>query len=241
MPPLPSFIRTNKRTLGIYASGALFAIGWWFFLDAVMISSISMRQPPPDEPWNEPATRITFSDWVPGLCATIGMIVVNLIDKSHLGDAGGAFTFGGGSGGGWGEGGVQWRARMFLFVGFAFLAGGLAGSFTVLTVKYLVPALPPGYEYYGVANVVSRRDSLGAGKGVSDARVEGDQPRQSRSYEPLAHEGSHASASKSLRSAWPTSLKHRAVCSPVYSQLQGVLRHAQQAKRLPAHELMHPW
>ncbi|PWN98063.1 UPF0220-domain-containing protein [Tilletiopsis washingtonensis] len=153
LPPLPAFIRTNKRTLGIYLSGAAFALGWWVFLDAVLLSSISMRAPPEDEPWSPPATSMGFSDWLPGLCATLGMIVVNLIDKQLLGDAGGTFAFGGGSGGGWGEGGVQWRARMFLFVGFALLAGGLAGSFTVLTVKYLVPVLPPGYEYYGVANV----------------------------------------------------------------------------------------
>ncbi|CEH14188.1 membrane protein [Ceraceosorus bombacis] len=154
LPPLPSFVRANKRTFGIYASGALFSIGWWVFLDAVILSSISMKRPAEDVPWSEPATYMSFADWIPGLCGTLGMIVVNLIDKQVLGEAGGAFAFGGGSGGGWGDGGTQVRARMFLFVGFALMAGGLAGSLTVLTIKYLVAALPPGYEHYGIANVI---------------------------------------------------------------------------------------
>ncbi|SJX64915.1 uncharacterized protein SRS1_15344 [Sporisorium reilianum f. sp. reilianum] len=155
LPQLPAFLQTSKRQLGIYLSGALFALGWWFFLDATIISSMR-RHPPKDPtlPYEPPATYITFADWVPALCGTLGMIVVNLIDKQHLTDVGAAFSFGGGGGGGFAGDSVQWRARLFLFIGFALMAGGLAGSITVLTVKYLVPYLPEGYEYYGVANVI---------------------------------------------------------------------------------------
>lgn len=74
---------------------------------------------------------------------------MNLIDKSHLTDGeDGSY--------GWGNGdSIQWRARLFLFVGFTLLAGGMAGSITVLTMKYLIPTLSPdGYEYYGVCNVL---------------------------------------------------------------------------------------
>lgn len=82
------------------------------------------------------------------------MIVVNLIDKSLLAEAGLSSTlFSGGGGGGGGFGGgdaTMWRAKLFLFIGFALMAGGLAGSITVLVVKYLVPGLP---EHYGTANV----------------------------------------------------------------------------------------
>ena len=48
------------------------------------------------------------------------MIIVNLIDKSRLvgDDSAGAF----------GMGGVAWKARLLLFLGFALMAGGLAGS-----------------------------------------------------------------------------------------------------------------
>lgn len=171
LPSLPSFIAPSKRTFGIYLSGALFSIGWWFFLDAVILSSIASRAPPgsgvPGDPtappvdWTPPEVRVTFADWVPGLCGTLGMIVVNLIDKSLLAEAGLSSTlFSGGGGGGVGGGGfgggdaVMWRAKLFLFVGFALMAGGLAGSVTVLVVKYLVPGHP---EYFGVANVVQVR------------------------------------------------------------------------------------
>ena len=54
------------------------------------------------------------------------MIIVNLIDKQQLlsdDDAGGSTSFGGSFGGG-----VAWKARLFLFLGFALMAGGLAGS-----------------------------------------------------------------------------------------------------------------
>ena len=157
LPALPTFLRTSKRSFGIYLSGALFALGWWFFLDACIISSLRLRPPQdPTVPYDPPATHINFADWMPGLCGTLGMIVVNLIDKQHLTEVGATFSFGGAGGGGGGFSGdsVQWRARLFLFVGFALMAGGLAGSITVFTVKYLIPDLPEGFEYYGVANVL---------------------------------------------------------------------------------------
>ncbi|CAO1635483.1 unnamed protein product [Sympodiomycopsis kandeliae] len=157
IPSLPTWISPGKRTFGIYLSGALFAIGWWFFLDAVILSSIESKPPidigdPSLPPWIAPVVRMTFADWVPGLCGTLGMIVVNLIDKSLLAEAGLSSTlFSGGAGGGFAGDATMWRAKLFLFVGFALMAGGLAGSITVLVVKYIVPGYP---EYFGVANVV---------------------------------------------------------------------------------------
>ncbi|UZJ56793.1 hypothetical protein CBS101457_006113 [Exobasidium rhododendri] len=159
LPPMPRWVRSNKRSFGIYASGALFSLAWWVFFDALLLSSIRSKEPPlsggedPNfPPWIAPPVKMSFADWVPGLLATLGMIVVNLIDKSVLAEAGG---FGAGfSSGSWGGDSIQWRARLFLFVGFALLAGGLAGSVTVLTIKYIIANLPSGYEYYGFANVV---------------------------------------------------------------------------------------
>lgn len=161
LPSLPSWLAPDKRTFGIYLSGALFAIGWWFFLDAVILSGIE-NTPPPDlgdpsqSPWIPPTFKMTFADWVPGLCGTLGMVVVNLIDKSLLAEAGlsSALFSGGAGGGGFAGDATMWRAKLFLFVGFALMAGGLAGSVTVLVVKYLVPGHP---EYFGIANVVQVR------------------------------------------------------------------------------------
>lgn len=97
-----------------------FAMGWWFFLDAVSLSANA--RPPADAPYDVVPVHVRFPDWIPGLCSTVGMIIVNLIDKSRLmGEDGGSLSFGD-------MGGVAWKARLFLFLGFAMMAGGLAGS-----------------------------------------------------------------------------------------------------------------
>lgn len=71
------------------------------------------------------------------------MIIVNLIDKTRLiGDDSGTF----------GMSGVAWKARLFLFLGFALMAGGLAGSVSVLVLKYIVPDYKE-YVYWGLSNV----------------------------------------------------------------------------------------
>lgn len=61
--------------------------------------------------------HVTFLDWLPGISSLLGFLIVNVIDKDRIkGDAG------------FGDSGAVWRARLFLFIGFAFMAGGLAGS-----------------------------------------------------------------------------------------------------------------
>lgn len=57
------------------------------------------------------------------------MLVVNLIDKDRVrGDEG------------FGDSRAVWRARLFLFIGFALMAGGLAGSVvSVSTYLYSCP------------------------------------------------------------------------------------------------------
>ncbi|GAA5821906.1 hypothetical protein JCM11251_004772 [Rhodosporidiobolus azoricus] len=137
----------RKREFLVYFAGALFAFGWWAFLDASILSAHAKPiKNPEDSPYDPIPVHVTFADWAPGLCATIGMIIVNLIDKARL--VGEDY-------GSWSGGGVAWRARLFLFVGFALMAGGLAGSLTVLIVKYIVPHYPEGYGInWGLANVV---------------------------------------------------------------------------------------
>jgi hypothetical protein len=85
LPKFHSF--ANQRELLVYLSGALFAIGWWAFADSAIISS-SLNKPitNPDLPGDIIPVFISFADWVPGLCSTLGMIIVNLIvSKSTLG------------------------------------------------------------------------------------------------------------------------------------------------------------
>ena len=80
------------------------------------------------------------------------MIIVNLIDKQKLvGDGSDDWS----SGAGGVLGGVAWKARLFLFLGFALMAGGLAGSITVLVIKYVLPDWQrQDVVWWGVSEVV---------------------------------------------------------------------------------------
>jgi uncharacterized protein UPF0220 len=79
---------------------------------------ITGHQSPPD---TEAPVYVTFVGWIPGICSLLGYLIINLIDKDRVrGDEG------------FGDSRVVWRARLFLFIGFAFMAGGLAGSVVCL-------------------------------------------------------------------------------------------------------------
>lgn len=92
-----------------------FALANWTFLDAAVLSAHAHA------PWGQPETpppvHVTFVDWIPGICSLLGYLTINLIDKDRVrGDEG------------FGDSRAVWTARLFLFIGFALMAGGLAGS-----------------------------------------------------------------------------------------------------------------
>ena len=85
-------------------------------MDAAILSAHA-KSPWGSPPDTEPPVHVTFVDWIPGICSLIGYLIINLIDKDRVrGDEG------------FGDSAAVWRARLFLFIGFAFMAGGLAGS-----------------------------------------------------------------------------------------------------------------
>ncbi|KAI5295318.1 hypothetical protein KEM52_001739 [Ascosphaera acerosa] len=167
----------NVRTAGIYTSGALvssnaptsattdtatsnhradaallcsptqFSMGLFFMVDAAAMSRSA---------YNGSDVHVRFVDWIPAICSALGMLVINSIEKSLL--SADSFSYSGG--------GVAWKARFVLFLGFALLAGGLAGSvvcpttspgdwMTVLIIKYAIENYPFEQLYYGIANVVA--------------------------------------------------------------------------------------
>ncbi|TKA72801.1 hypothetical protein B0A49_10335 [Cryomyces minteri] len=135
--PKPEWMNSaNTRTFGVYAAGALFSLGFFFFVDAATFSR-SAR--------NGSDVHVNFVDWVPGICSALGMLVINSIDKSRL--SADSYSYSGN--------GVAWKARLVLFLGFALMAGGLAGSVTVMVLKYVVPEYPFPTLWFGVANVVA--------------------------------------------------------------------------------------
>ncbi|KAJ8474398.1 hypothetical protein ONZ45_g15959 [Pleurotus djamor] len=116
--PFPEFtLGKHRRTMGVYLAGALFALANWTFLDAAILSAHAKS--PYGSPDNDsgPPVHVTFTDWVPGLLSLLGYLVIVMIDKDRVrGEEG------------FGDSRAVWRARLFLFIGFAMMAGGLAGS-----------------------------------------------------------------------------------------------------------------
>lgn len=110
---LPS--RRSCKTSGLYCAARTglivlqFSLGIFFFIDAATYSK-SAR--------NGSDIHIRFVDWIPGICSTLGMLVINSIDKARL--SGDTYSYSGN--------GVAWKARLVLFLGFALMAGGLAGA-----------------------------------------------------------------------------------------------------------------
>lgn len=86
-----------------------FAAGFFFLVDVASFSHSNR---------NGSNVHIKFVDWIPGICSALGMLVINSIEKSRL--QADSFSYSGS--------GVAWKARFVLFLGFALLAGGLAGS-----------------------------------------------------------------------------------------------------------------
>jgi len=87
--------------------------------------------------------HITIVDWIPLVCSILGMLVINSIERSRL--VADSYSYSGN--------GVAWKAKLVLFMGFALMAGGLAGAATVLIMKYVVPGYPWPTLGFGVAGV----------------------------------------------------------------------------------------
>ncbi|KAK6460806.1 hypothetical protein DFJ63DRAFT_289961 [Scheffersomyces coipomensis] len=126
------------RSFGVYLAGGLYAIGFWSIIDAAIYSKTV----------NASIVHVTFVDWIPFICSTLGMLIVNSIEKSNLFvDSNNSFS---GSGGNTNA----WAARVILFLGFALLAGGLAGSFMVFILKFLLKQYTFPTLGMGVSNIV---------------------------------------------------------------------------------------
>jgi hypothetical protein len=125
-PRLPEF-GPRAKEFGVYLSGGLFTAGWWLFVDGIILASKVEQS----------HVTIGFEDWIAGVLTTLGLIVINLIDNSRM-----QSDLQSGSR-------VEWVARLFLFVGFALMAGGLAGSISVLVLKYVVPEVGMPEIYFG--------------------------------------------------------------------------------------------
>ena len=127
------------RSVGVYLAGALYAFGFWSMVDAAVYSKSV----------NASVVHVTCVAWIPFICSTLGMLIVNSIEKSNLfSDANNSNSFMNGGGN------TAWAARVILFCGFSLLAGGLAGSFMVFILKFLLKHYGFPTLGMGVSNVV---------------------------------------------------------------------------------------
>lgn len=147
----------NTRTAGIYLAGALvrrtpqslkeealvltlqpkqFSIALFVLIDAATYSHSRL---------NGSTFHMNFVDWIPGIFSALGMLIINSIDKTRLSADG--FSYSGD--------GVAWKARVVLFMGFAAMAGGLAGAVCVMVLKYIVQEASWPALWFGVANMVA--------------------------------------------------------------------------------------
>lgn len=94
---------------------------------------------------NGSSTHINFVDWLPFVFSSLGMLIINSVEKGRL--ATDSFSYSGN--------GVAWKARVVLFLGFAALAGGMAGGVVVFILKFVLPGLAMPAFGMGIENVVA--------------------------------------------------------------------------------------
>lgn len=131
------------RNTGVYVSGALYSLAFYVLLDAAVWSKSTS---------NGSDVHVTFVDWLPLICSSLGMLIINSVEKAWLVSDNFGYS---GMGGGGGGGSVAWQARVVLFLGFAALAGGMAGGVCIFVLKYVVPKVAMPMLSMGVENVVA--------------------------------------------------------------------------------------
>ncbi|KAI1853713.1 hypothetical protein JX265_003954 [Neoarthrinium moseri] len=124
------------RNGGVYGAGALFSLAFYVLLDAAVWSKSAA---------NGSDVHVTFVDWLPLIFSALGMLIINSVEKARL--SADSFSYSGS--------GVAWKARVVLFLGFAALAGGMAGGVTVFVLKFVVPSVQWPALGMGVENVVA--------------------------------------------------------------------------------------
>ncbi|KAK7220382.1 hypothetical protein V2G26_008385 [Clonostachys chloroleuca] len=124
------------RNTGVYSAGALFAVAFYVMLDSAVWSGSTM---------NASDVHVKFVDWLPLIFSSLGMLIINSVEKQRL--SADSFSYSGS--------GVAWKARVVLFLGFAALAGGMAGGVTVFVLKFVVPGVQMPALSMGIENVVS--------------------------------------------------------------------------------------
>lgn len=125
------------RNAGVYAAGGLFSLAFYVMLDSAVWSKSTKN--------GSDSVHVTFIDWLPLIFSSLGMLIINSVEKQRLSSDSWSYS---GSG-------VAWKARVVLFLGFAALAGGMAGGVTVFVLKFVVQDVKMPALGMGIENVVA--------------------------------------------------------------------------------------
>uniref|UniRef100_A0A7S3R718 Transmembrane protein 50A n=1 Tax=Dunaliella tertiolecta TaxID=3047 RepID=A0A7S3R718_DUNTE len=136
-PELLSGLGSLARNHGTLLAGALFSAGWWFWADACMLSP----------------HKVPFDQYIPGLMATLALLMINVIRKQDL-DEGDPFD----------DAGVC-RPRLWLFLSYLVSFGSVVGSVWVLVEHYEQnPDISSAADKWpGVAGILQCSFILGSG------------------------------------------------------------------------------
>lgn len=113
-----------------------FSLAFYVMLDSAVWSKSAK---------NGSNVHVKFVDWLPLIFSSLGMLIINSVEKQRL--SADSFSYSGS--------GVAWKARVVLFLGFAALAGGMAGGVTVFVLKFIVPGVGMPALSMGIENLVS--------------------------------------------------------------------------------------
>ena len=145
LPPLLTPLSTTRaqpppkkqaKSYGPILSGALFGAGWWFWVDAVVCN----------------AHKVPFDQYIPGIVATLALIMINCIRREELLAEYDAFDDGG-----------FCRSRFWLFLSYVVSFASVVGAVWVLLQHYALNPEQAGDVWPGVAGVFQVACILGSG------------------------------------------------------------------------------
>jgi len=118
-------------------SGCLFAVAWWFWIDAHVYLDYGMSSEERDK-----TPTILFYYYIPGIVGTIGLLMANIISLDSLNPY--SFLF---------DPDVGAKVKLWLFLSFIISFGAMAASFWIMAGIYMPPH-NSGNQYPGIAIAV---------------------------------------------------------------------------------------
>ncbi|GAX76275.1 hypothetical protein CEUSTIGMA_g3719.t1 [Chlamydomonas eustigma] len=134
-PALIQWWNENARRWGPIVSGVLFGAGWWFWADAIALSP----------------HRVPFDQYLPGIIATLALVMINLIRKDELADID---PF---------DDASYCRARVWLFLSYVVSFASLVAAVWVMIQHYSSnPDFTPAEKWPGAAGIFQVSFILGS-------------------------------------------------------------------------------